>query len=702
MFRVYPDKLRAGLLVCVLCAAAVACAQNTPAPTTTTPAPETSSGIAEGIFPIPPDSKLNVQQQVTVTASRTPLSTEATASSVREVSAEQMEEEPGFALDDRLRQVPGLELYRRTSSWVQNPTTAGISLRGLGSTAASRTLVLSDEVPMTDAFGNWIHWDEIPVLAIESVEVLRGGASDLYGSSAIGGVINEVPVRAVGSRAGFDTGVGGQGTRFGDGLWTGGNAMLRGLAAASFLHTNGYITTTPAARGTVDTAMGVHDETGRVELRHGTAEHSIFLRGNVMNEARANGTPATLNGTRLWRYQSGFDEPLAHAGRVFLRLYGADQDYRQTFSTIAANRNSESLNRFQKVPVQELGGSAQWAQTFAGLTFVAGADVRDVRATDAETTFASGVAGPTTTISARQRDAGVYGEVLWNHGGWSAALSGRVDNFQTFDNKKILSGVTTALPLTDETVADPRLGLVRRLGERVSVTASTFRAFRGPTMNELYRNGQVGSQLTLANNSLLSERATGAEAGVETNVARWGTLRGSYFWTEVNRPITALLVTQTATSQTLQRENLGQIRSRGLSLDFVLRPAAWMEMSGGYQLAVATVTQFAPQPALVGLWIPEVARNAATAQMRFSKRQIGTLNVIARNSGRVYDDTNNQMPLSGFFRLDVEGERAIAKGFTVYASAQNLLDRQIQAGRTPVLTLATPRTATIGIRWKMQ
>ena len=105
-----------------------------------------------------------------------------------------MREAPGFTLDDRLRQVAGFQLFRRTSSWVANPTTEGTTLRGLGSTAASRTLVLSDQVPLNDAYGGWIHWSEIPRWRCRMWSLMRGGASDLYGSSAIGGVIDVVPV----------------------------------------------------------------------------------------------------------------------------------------------------------------------------------------------------------------------------------------------------------------------------------------------------------------------------------------------------------------------------------------------------------------------------------------------------------------------------------------------------------------------------
>ncbi|ADV83235.1 TonB-dependent receptor [Terriglobus saanensis] len=638
-----------------------------------------------------------VKEQVTVTAFRTPLGLDASASSVRLLNGVSLEEAPGFTLDDRLRQVPGVELFRRTSGWVANPTTQGISLRGLGSTAASRTLVLSDEVPLSDPFGGWVHWNEIPVLAIESVEVVRGGASDLYGSSAIGGVINAVPVRSWQTRRAAQGMYGAMNTVAGDGIFSAARDRWGALAAGSIFRTDGYILTAPEARGLVDIASGVDSESGRVEVRRGDAERGYFLRGNVLNETRSNGTPITTNATRLWRYQGGWDQPV-HVGRVFVRGYGSDQGYRQSFSTIATGRVSESLNRLQRVPSQELGASGQWASTIRDFTFVVGADARDVRATDVEAPITAGVAGAVTRFSARQRAAGGYGEALWSHGGWSAALSGRVDDFRTFDALKFVGTTKTVLAAPDEVVFDPRLGVVRRVGRGFALTGTVFRAFRGPTMNELYRTGQVGQQTTLANDALKSERATGFEFGAEQNT-RWGTLRGSYFWTSVNRPITALLLSQTGTAQTLQRANLGQIQSRGVSLDFVAHPVGWMQLSGGYQYALATVTRFDPDKTLVGKWIPEVARNAGTVQMRLSQRKVGVLNVIARESGMLFDDSSNINVLHGFFRMDVNAERSLGSRFDVVVTVQNLLDRRIDAGRTPTLTLATPQVATIGLRW---
>ena len=93
-------------------------------------------------------------------------------------------------MDDLLRQIPGFSLLRRTSSVAAHPTSQGVSLRGVGANGASRTLVMTDGIPLNDPFGSWVYWNRVPKYAIESIEVVRGGASELYGSSALGGVVH--------------------------------------------------------------------------------------------------------------------------------------------------------------------------------------------------------------------------------------------------------------------------------------------------------------------------------------------------------------------------------------------------------------------------------------------------------------------------------------------------------------------------------
>jgi len=674
---------------------------------------------------------------VTVNADRGLVGVSDSATSVAVLSQKQMENAPGLTLDDKLHQVAGFQLFRRTSSWTANPTTEGVSLRGLGSTAASRTLVVSDQVPLNDPFGGWVHWDEIPSLAIDEVKLLRGGAADLYGSSAIGGVVDVVPVvqggaglsatpsqEREGSGRDDNSVVGNEQARRDDKVWVNADAsgatensaledlLVRGvmrrltmLGAFTGLTTGGYIPLAPAFRGTVDTPANVTAESGRVVL--GTPPQmkwwSGYLMGNVLNEARGNGTPLQTNGTRLWRYVGGADAR-GSKGNAAVRVYGSRESYRQSFTSIAVDRNSEKLTKLQRVPLDEMGFVTQMAGTLGPeVTAALGVDMRDIRATDDESAVFSGV---TTSTNARQRETGGYVDAIWQPKGWSVSGSVRVDSFRTFDARRVVSNAAgvTALPELDELMVSPRVGVVRKVGHGFLLTGTGSRAFRGPTMNELYRTGQVGQQTTLANDALLAERATGFEFGGE-EVGSAGRLRATYFWTQVNRPISAVELSRTATTELLQRQNLGQIRSRGVMVEGQTERWRGLEASFGYQLAFATVTAFNTsslvQKNLTGNWIPEVPRESVTAVVNYVVPRIASVHGIFSYTGKEFDDAANQFVLHPYARVDVSGERELGRGFSVFVGAQNVLNRQIDAGLTPILTLAAPRLVQGGLRYKL-
>ncbi len=635
-------------------------------------------------------------ETVMVSAYRSPLASADSPVSTRLVDEQQLRESASPALDGKLRQVPGFELFRRSSSLVANPTTEGVSLRGLGSTAASRSLVLLDDVPLNDPYGGWIHWEELPPLSISSVEVVRGGASDLYGSSAIGGVISIVPAKADNTSLQLTTSYGSQATATGGGLGTIKQGPWSGLASGGIVATDGYILVAPEVRGPIDQPSNVHAQTAVAQAdRQFHGSDQAFLRGGLLNEQRHNGTPIQVNSTRLWRYIVGAD-----VSSFVFRFFGVDEHYRQTFSTIATGRASEKETRYAFDPATQLGAAASWHHTFGrDLLVLAGADTNDVRAADYETLFTA--AGGILDTSARQRQTGVYSEVLYTPDKWTLSGSARVDHFSNFDAIQYTSRTTrTDLPSFSETPFDPRIGITRRINSRLSLNGLAFRAFRAPTQNELYRTGQVGQQTTLPNANLRSERATGWETGFQTEIPKIGsTLRASYFWTQVNRPVTALTLLTTPTQTLLKRENLGQIESRGVSIDFAMQPARWISLIAGYQYANATVTKNAPEPSLVGKWIPQVARNMATAQLRLSDPKWGVLSLQARDSGRQYDDDANQYLLASYFRLDAYGSRTFGRHFEVYASGENLFDRAIQVGKTPVLTLGTPRVGRLGVHF---
>lgn len=651
-------------------------------------------------------------QQMTVTAYRAPLGSLESPMITRVLSQTALETTASVTVDGKVRQLPGVELFRRSSSLVANPTSQGVSLRGLGSTSASRTLVTEDDVPLNDAVGGWIHWEEEPELAIDRVEVLRGGASDLYGSSAIGGVVNVVPARPSGSLGEIRTSYGALGTYDTSALL---ETKLGGwgvLASGGAIGTDGFIQEAPYQRGPIDTNSNMHGQNGLIDVEHDGGALRLFVRGSGFNEARANGTPFQTNGTRLWRYATGADWQGWRNASAVLRMYGSTEHYRQTFSSITnaptiadpscSYRCGETPTRFALIPDNELGGALHWNQPVGReLLIVAGTDTHDVRMWDREQTF--GATAALTNLRDHQRDSAGYAEVMWTHAAWTVTGSSRVDWFQNYDAHKVMWNGSTWTPVaqqpppTDETLFDPRMGISRKLGGHWALSASGFRAFRAPTPSELYRSTQVGNKLTLANASLKSERATGWEAGVASEW-HWGTVRSSYFDTQVNRPIVAVTTNPDSSPILLLRENLGQIESRGVGVDFEVSPRRWLAMDGGYQYAHAVVSRGAED---LGNWIPEVAHNMASLNVRAFKPRWGTLSVQSRMSGHQYDDDANLFLLHGYFRLDAYASHELGSHLELFASGENLLDRSIEVSKTPTTTLATRRLISAGLQIKL-
>jgi outer membrane receptor protein involved in Fe transport len=669
-------------------------AQTAPSPSPTPPPPQTPTTT------------------VTVTAYRAPISELSSPATTRLLDEQSLQSTAGFTLDDELRQIPGLELFRRSSSLVANPTSQGMSLRGLGSTSASRTLVTDDDVPLNDPLGGWIHWQELPALTIRQVELVRGGASDLYGSSAIGGVVNVVPLKPTANAAQLRSSYGGEQTWDEDLMAETVHGPWGLLFGAGALGTDGYIQEAPAQRGPVDEPSNVHSQNGLLLADRKLGSLRLFARGSGFNEDRNNGTLYQKNGTRLWRYATGGDWNAPHQATFAVRLYGADERYRQTFSSISnlpnfglatcSYRCGEIPTRFSQVPDNELGAAAHWSQPLgAGLLFLAGADTHDLRIWDREQTYGSTAA--LTNLHDHQRDSAAYGEAMATHNAWTLTASARLDWFENFDGQLLAftgsAWTRSAKQPTQQSllVFDPRVGLARKLSDHWALSASGFRAFRAPTPNELYRSTQVGNQLTLPNGTLLAERATGWEAGLATQ-HHWGVVRASYFLTQVNRPISAVTTNPNSSPILLMRENLGQIESKGVSVDFELTPWHFLSLDGGYQYAHATVTRgtAATGQTDLGNWIPEVARNLATLNLRASRPKLGLLSLEGRLSGRQFDDDANTYLLHGYFRLDAYASHDLGRRWQLFAAGENLLNRQIEVALTPTETLGQPRVARAG------
>lgn len=649
---------------------------------------------------------VGLAQSVTVTA-RTPTPLAESPTSNQELTHQDIQDSPNLTLDDTLRQIPGFSLYRRSGSRTANPTTQGISLRGLGANGASRALVLEDGIPINDPFGGWVYWDRIPEQSVESVEISQEGGSSLYGSDALGGVLEFFTRSPEDEGISLETSYGNQNTP-GLSLWAGGTwDGWESSFAGEVFHTEGYILTPEADRGVVDTKAGSQHSTADLMIGRKFGNGSdVFARGWFLNESRENGTPDQVNNTRMGEGAVGADLQLGKFGALTLRFYGDAQTYDQTFSSVALNRDSETLTDIQAVPAQGVGGSAVWSRAVGKRqTLVAGFDMQENIGRSNEVLV---TAGKNSSTGGHQRDAGVFAEdIIQIVPRWTLSASARFDHWSNFDASLVTIPFSSPAAATLTLYANrsynpvsPRLSLVHQVNSRVSWSASVYRAFRAPTLNELYRSFRQGNTLTESNANLNAERLTGGEAGVSVNVApRRLVIRGTGFFNEIIDPVANVTLSTTAALITRQRENLGRTTAPGAEIDATTSITGRLSLMAGYQYVDTTVSSFPVEPALVGLWIAQVPHHVVTFQARYDDPARVTFSVDGRIVGQQFDDDQNQFPLGRYFVLDGMVSRSITHGAEIFVAGENLFNAQYFTAATPVPQLGLPITVRAGVRF---
>jgi outer membrane receptor protein involved in Fe transport len=539
-----------------------------------------------------------------------------------------------------------------------------------------------------------------------------GGGSGLYGSDAIGGSINIVSPDAFRpwSEAMHET----VDFSYGNLHTPSGSATLSarsGQWAASALlfggSTDGYIPVPYSLRGAVDSDAASTTEgfAPRVDLKLNSNE-SAFLGGSLYGESRQNGTHLQTNGATLRDLRAGFDLNSSRLGVFAARVYGGTETLRQTFTSISTGRNTEALTRNQGVPASQIGVSLLWSRpAVARQLLVAGVDLRHIEGESDEFSYQGGHAVNYLRNGGVQFRYGAFVEdrlrllqkLLLN-------LSARLDHWSNYDARSITEPLAnpsqttrTALPSRSALAFDPRIALSYSPSLRWTLSASGARAFRAPTLNELYRSFRVGNISTFANPLLRDERSTVVQASALYSLNARTSLRATGFWNDIHDPVANVTLTTAPSLITRERENLGALRAAGMEAALSVHFRA-LQLDAGYQYAHSTVTSFSANPALVGLWIPEVPRHSATVRVSYM-RQGWTAVMDGRYFGRQFDDDQNQFPLTGAFVANAGLTRSLPRGFDAYIAVDNLLDRRYQIARTPTLNVAPPTLARVGLRW---
>lgn len=646
---------------------------------------------------------------VTVTVSVTRSEEDQLNASVAVITVESLGVTAARTADDTLRQLPGFQLFRRSSSRTTNPTAQGANLRGLAGSGASRTSVLFDGLSLNDAFGGWTYWPRVPMIAVEQIEVFRGGASTFYGSGGLSGAINIVPVKRNAEKFLFkaESSAASQNT---------GDLSVLMLASRGRWHvdligdvfgTGGYVPVEEASRGVVDTPASSRHGNLIFKLGRSFGEKGrIFVRGNLFGERRDNGTRLTDNQTNFRQLAFGADAASPRYGEFQFRALGERQVYDQTFSAISTDRNTETLSRLQCVPSNAVGASIFWRKRLSDHSLAASAEMLRTRGFSDEAGYTAGTPTTVSRSGGEARDLSFFIQDNWKAlPKFTLNLSARIDARRNSDGiatvRNIANGSVTETRFPDrrDTSFSPRIAAVYDISDAATVYASYARSFRAPSLNELYRGFRVGNIVTEANAFLTPERADTFEAGGSYSLTNPTLiLRASVYSTRVNDPVVSVTTSTTPTLITRQRRNIGSTLSRGFEADMQYWPTPRLKLNASYLLVDAKIGRFPAEPTLVGNALPQAAKHNFTAQARYDIGRRWNVSTQLRASSSQFEDDRNTLLLRKYLTADARVARKFSDAVEAFLAIENLFNSRYDIGRTPVRTVAAPRSVRVGLR----
>lgn len=552
-------------------------------------------------------------EAIVVTATRIPTRVNEVIADVTVIDRTAIEQAGPATLPELLARQPGLHVVDNGG----RGKNASVFMRG---TSSSHTLLLVDGVPLGSATTGQPTFHNLPLSQIERIEILRGPASSLYGSDAIGGVIQVFTKRGEGpARMSAYAGIGSHDTREAQAGVSGSSGALSYSFAATHYTTGGFnLAADPLRFNTINFSQPNPDDDGY--------RNTTFSGRLVYQIAKGHEFGATMleGRSRNWFDRGGpttnaysNDRTRAHGAFLKNRIndvwtselrWGTSEDWSESFdpgrSLFATTQTQWTWQNDLRLPVGRLLLALENTE----------------QSVDSTTNY---------TVKRREVDSAVLG-YQGNVGAhsWQAALR-RDDNSQ-------FGAHTTG-----------SLGYGYRFAAAWQVRASVGTAFKAPSFNQLYYPNY-------GNTALKPEKARNREIGLH--------------WAEGGQHASATVFDNRITDliEGFPVTNTGKARIKGVSLAYGLLYGAWTFDTG--------LDLMRPTNEVTGDRLqrrPAEMLKLAVAYAPGDWKIGGEVNAVDRR----YDTTTEGRAMLGYGVVNLFASKVLDKDWSLEGRINNLFDR---------------------------
>jgi iron complex outermembrane receptor protein len=643
-----------------------------------------------------------------VTATRTEEPLKEVPGRIEVITREQLKEMPVQTVDEALSYISGAH-QERTSGL--DSFKSVVSLRGMGNTQG-RTLVMLDGVPLNTADMGDVNWNRLNLEDVKRIEILKGPAASIYGSNAMGGVINiitEKPTKRLQGRASASYGTNA------DWKFTGVAAARtsedpQGLyvRASALSHTNqGYKNVPDEQQNRYTKNLFIDEKTFNGKIGWD------FNESNNLEFQYTKDTQLAGEGKEIFGYNGvhrGYDTDAVQAKFTgawegwsgMANAYFIDEHYERGQESITENTSlakyMSSYSRIDsKVDRKNYGILTNLSRAWGPNTFTVGFDYK-VGTMDGNDYYRVSPFSFATNYG-KIRSFGVFGQdQLRLLDDKFIILAGlRYDNATTFDghydtNLSAYSQYTKYY--SDHTWYNfsPRLSLKYFFLDNLSAYASYGHAFRAPVLDDMYRTGKMMGKTKISNPSLGPEEVDSFEIGADYQPVDNVKLSASGYHS-IGHDLQSYV---TLTSTTQQVQNLGEVQIWGFEFNAEYEPFKftdydlWKKFSlfGNYTFNESRISKFSSDPTLEGKLLTNTPQNSFNVGFNWLNRFVNN-RVDLQYVGKMFSDSTNTQGgsidphaiLNGKVWRNFDFIGKYGENVTMSFTAENILDHRYYISR---------------------
>lgn len=625
------------------------------------------------------------------------------------ISSAAIESRPVTTVDEMLSTVPGLNVSRSFGIFSHK---SSVTMRGLSGNEQARVLVMIDGIPVNKSDGGSVNWNLIDPAMVERIEVVKGPASSMYGSNAMGGAINVITRRPQDDLSGRITA--GYGTfntfsgrvRLGQNLNPGSDRGFYYLLNGFYRQSDGYITQSEFDRAANPYVVASDMQEYSASLKTGyNIRKGEFIEADIIayNDRRGTGEQiwqphGNTTDHDTWQFRTRYSVERERLS-ADVSLFWLQEDYKKVNEYLKDdytwyNVLSERLDAGMLSSVTWKAGSRH--RLSAGTDLKAGSvDAADVYYTSSDIVYNRG----------RMLSAGLYVQdafsIIPDRLSLTAGL--RYD-LSIFRDGAFYIDTPSAETVFMRNIEDremdyvtwgalsPKLALNYTPSAGTRIYLSAGRGFRPSVLDDLCRSGRIKGGFKLANPHASPEYLANIEAGGDFTIT--GKLRASVSgW--YSQGMDFLYYVNTGDSidmgyglrPILVRTNIPLVKITGAEaeLNWPVSPAVFLGAACSYSYSV--ITDYRPLDAgdpidLTGNHLTDVPSSTVSLTARWNNRFVN-MGLVARYQGamwvndqNIFDEVTGSDRYPAYVTVDLRLSRVFVEKVSVDLGVQNILDTE--------------------------